>query len=135
MGMTKMEMPFDKECEQDVLGALLVNPAILPALELIPQDFFLEYHRIIFRVIKDLILSHSPIDPCTVADNLTDSQLRYIGGIPYLTRLLILCPAPSIKAHNAARVIREFRLRREMLLRAQRLANLAMDFNTPVREK
>jgi replicative DNA helicase len=127
-----MELPCDPEAERTVLGALLVNPWILPDLELIEVDFYVERHRIIFRVIEGLCKSNCPVDPVTVSDNFSDSQLRYVGGMPYIIRLLVLCPAPSIKAHNTARIIREYRLRRDLLQRAQRLANLALDLNAPL---
>jgi replicative DNA helicase len=133
------ELPYSADSERTILAALLVNPSIFPDLELTPTDFYIIRHRIIFEAIIQLRKEGHSIDGNSVADILTDSQLRYIGGPAYLTQLLYDCPEPTIagailiEGRKHARTLREYRQRRMMLERAQELAQRALDIDTPLR--
>ncbi|MFZ0887748.1 MAG: DnaB-like helicase N-terminal domain-containing protein, partial [Candidatus Binataceae bacterium] len=60
--------PQNIEAEQSVLGAiLLLNEAINQALEiLVPEDFYRESHRQIFRAMAELTDKNQPVDAITL---------------------------------------------------------------------
>jgi replicative DNA helicase len=134
------ELPYDDTTERVVLASMLVNPGIYPELKSTADDFYIERHRVIFNVITRLWKMRKPIDANTVADELTDTQLRYIGGPVFFTELLLECPEPTATSEPAtlsegctqARKLREYRLRRQMLLHAADLVRRALDIETPL---
>ncbi|MFN7992746.1 MAG: AAA family ATPase [Bryobacteraceae bacterium] len=64
-------LPSDVDAERLVLGAVLVNDSRWPELsELIPEDFTVERHRQVFKVMCNLRVCNSQIDRVTMAEAL-----------------------------------------------------------------
>ena len=92
-----------------MLGAILLdNEAINQALEiLIPEDFYRDSHREIYRAMIELTELPSPVDAITLRDWLQkNSKLASIGGPAYIAELASVVPTASNIAHYA-RLVRE----------------------------
>ena len=98
--------PQNLEAEQSVLGAVLLdNEAINPALEvLLPDDFYRESHRVIFRAMTELSDRNVPVDAITLTDALAGGKLEQIGGPAYIAELAAWSrppPTRPLRAHRA----------------------------------
>ncbi len=85
-------LPRNREAEQVVLGAALLDPEeVVPILleRLKPEHFYWRPHRTIYRVIMELFDKGKPPDLITVADRLDElDQLKEVGGRTYLSELV-----------------------------------------------
>ncbi len=86
------ELPKNVEAEQLLLGAALRNPTeAVPLLieRLTAEAFYLQRHRVIFRVVRDLFSRSEPIDIIAVANRLDEiGDTERAGGRLYLNELL-----------------------------------------------
>lgn len=80
--------PANVEAEQNVLGAILLDPKAMAKVDLEPGDFYLRQHQALFRLMKDMDDAGSALDALTVgtrAESLgVDSAF---GGSGYLLEL------------------------------------------------
>ena len=101
--------PQNLEAEQSVLGAILLdNDAINAALEIVlPEDFYQERHRVVFRTMTELSDRNVPIDAITLTDALAGKGfLEQIGGPAYIAELASIVPTAAHTGHYA-RIVRE----------------------------
>ena len=90
--------PQNLEAEQCVLGSILLQQgALVKILELlIPDDFYREAHKIIFRAMVALFEKNEPQDIITVTNLLNDrNQLDAAGGPAYLSTLTDIVPVAA----------------------------------------
>ena len=84
-------LPHSKECEQGVIGAILLEPDLFEqVLDVIPnQDFFyLKEHQTIFNAAFSLFTKGKRIDLLTVTDELrATNKLESVGGAYGLTQI------------------------------------------------
>jgi hypothetical protein len=117
------QLPSNLEAERSVLGAILLdNKSLLEvAGHLHVDDFSLDQHRRIFKVIQELAKIEvgtgralgSSIDLVTLTDKLrTEGLLEMAGGEAYLASLADGMPRVSNIKHYAAIVIEKAKLRR-----------------------
>lgn len=89
--MTARVPPQSKECEQGVIGAILLEPDLFEqVLDVIPnQDFFyLKEHQTIFKAAFNLFTKGKRIDLLTVTDELrANNELESVGGAYGLTQI------------------------------------------------
>jgi hypothetical protein len=103
----EMPLPFDLPNERALLGACLLDrDAVTVARTLVSlEDFFLEKHAIIYRVILDLVDQRIPPDIATVAGRLKDSgELDNLGGLAFLGELCAETPTAMHVEFYAQRV-------------------------------
>lgn len=85
------EMPYSKEAEQAVLGNMIVyDRSLKMAIEsgLQAADFYLNAHRLIYKVMETLANNNQAIDITTVVSALEDEKnLANVGGMPYIIEL------------------------------------------------
>lgn len=84
-------LPSRPESEQAVLGAILVDNALIAdALEIVTaEDFYSPLHRKIFRAMTVLFERSQQIDPILIGELLAqDGQLEAIGGVATISNLL-----------------------------------------------
>jgi len=92
--MAVRELPKNIEAEQAVLGAALLDPEeSLPILieKLVPEDFYLKRHRVIFRTMRELFAEEgrTTTDVISVANRLEErGEMDSAGGRLYLNELL-----------------------------------------------
>jgi len=101
--------PQNLEAEQCVLGAILLdNEAINHALEiLVPEDFYRDSHREIYRAMIELTDQPSPVDAITLKDWLRkNGKLESVGGPAYIAELASIVPTASNITYYA-RLVRE----------------------------
>jgi len=122
-------MPHNKEAEQSVLGAMLLNQeCVTTAFESLNEvDFYIEANKKIFSAMTTLFNRNIPIDLVTVSDELTTmSALEAVGGIQYLSFLASTLPTTAnIEQH--IEIIAEKSLRRKLANAAQKIKDQSLD--------
>ena len=75
--------PHNLEAEQAVLAAVVLdNQALITAMEmLLPDDFYLQTHQVIFAAMRELFEQARPVDMITLTDHLqATARLEAAGG-------------------------------------------------------
>jgi len=118
-------LPYDKEAEQSVLGAILHNnDALLQAAEILqPDAFFSPAHRDLFQAMLELAGRRDPIDEITLANFLRSrNQLEQVGGMGYIAELGDATPVSSnVMAY--AEIVREKHQLRTLITSAVQIAD------------
>ena len=120
--------PHNREAEQALLGALLLQPerAHKVADHIDPDDLYEPRHETIWRAIHDTAATNGvPPDATLVLAHLhTTGDLQRIGGAPYLHTLTAACANPAAIEQYAA-LVRNAARARAVATTGTRLANLA----------
>jgi replicative DNA helicase len=127
-------IPHNREAEEAVIGAVLINPEAYFDLAqfLQPDDFYIVRHRWIWEAFTRLHEKRIPLDILTITEQLESAgQLAEIGGPAYLTSLLNQVPT-SLHAEAYGRMVEADSIRRRMLTAANEIANLAYNQREPV---
>lgn len=118
---------FSIDCEQSIIGGLLLDPASFDLIgDMISEgDFYREDHRRIFRQVALMHHQGRPVDVVTVADELDMAgESESTGGLAYLGEIAANTPsAANIKRY--AEVVRDKRLLRDLLAASSEVADLA----------
>jgi replicative DNA helicase len=120
-------IPHNREAEEAVVGAVLINPEVYYDLAQFLQadDFYIHRHRWIWEAFTRLHEQRIPLDFLTVTEELERAgQLGEIGGPAYLTALLNQVPT-SLHAEAYGRMVEAAAIRRRMLTAANQIAALA----------
>ena len=107
--------PQDLPAEQSVLGGMMLSKdAIADVVEVLrPGDFYRPAHQAIYDCVLDLYGRGEPADPITVAAELERrSELRRVGGAPYLHTLIATVPTAANAGYYAEIVAEKAILRR-----------------------
>ncbi|MFQ6861383.1 MAG: replicative DNA helicase [Beduini sp.] len=83
-------LPHDTEAERSILGAMLLSKEVCYEVigSLMPEDFYLDRHRMIYDTMIDIHKKNMPIDITTLTAHLKDKQiLDKAGGVEYLLEL------------------------------------------------
>jgi replicative DNA helicase len=91
-------LPYHKEAEQSVLGAIFLDPKIIVSVmdHLDNEDFFEQPHMMIYQAMKDLYKDNHKIDFASVASKLEQSQnLAKAGGMKYIIDLADFVPSTA----------------------------------------
>ncbi|MBU1672159.1 MAG: AAA family ATPase [Actinobacteria bacterium] len=119
--------PHNIEAEESVLGAMMISPAAAgEALEvLVPEDFYREAHRTLFRVISDVLALGKPTDPVVVAEELKRrGLLEAVGDRAYVYALIGTTPNPRSVRHYSD-IVKDASRRRTIVDNAYLLADAA----------
>lgn len=129
-------MPHNKEAEQSVLGAMLLeHKCVTTAFEnLEEQDFYIDANKKIFSAMASLFNRNISIDLVTVSNELnTSSSLEAVGGIQYLSYLASTLPTTAnIEQH--IEIIKEKSLRRKLAGAAQKIKDHSLDASSDALE-
>jgi replicative DNA helicase len=120
-------IPHNREAEEAVVGAVLINPESYYDLAqfLQAEDFYIVRHRWIWEAFTRLHEKRIPLDFLTVSEELNNAgQLAEIGGPAFLTALLNQVPT-SLHAEAYGRLVEADAIRRRMLTAANQIATLA----------
>ncbi len=129
-----LQIPYDAESEQGIIGAVLYDPTAFKRVALDFNDFFIFRNKWIWEAIAALDARGDAVDCITVADELQKSgKLTDVGGDAYLTSLLGAC-STSLHAETYARNIKDRAMRRRMLQDANGQARRAYDLKTQLPE-
>jgi replicative DNA helicase len=129
-------LPFAREAEEAVLGAILVNPEVYydVAHFLSAEDFYLHRNRWVWETFNGLHDQRLPIDLLTVAEELErQGRLAEAGGPAYLTALINAVPT-SLHAEAYGHLVEQSATRRRLLEAANQVARLAYQSDTLIEE-
>ena len=90
--------PHSLEAECSVLGGLMLDEMAWDKISsaLTADDFYRGDHRVIFRVMEDLVEKNQPLDIITIAESLDSvNELENVGGIAYISELANNTPTAS----------------------------------------
>jgi replicative DNA helicase len=120
-------LPHSRQAEEAVIGGLLINSAVMDEIDLTPEKFFILRLGWVWKVADELRKSGRAVDSLTICDALeAKGQLSEFGGPAYLTMLMNQCPS-TLEVPTYARMVAEYAVRRDMLAKATRIAQLAYD--------
>ena len=121
--------PHDKDAEQSVLGAILIDKDVLIQIsdKLYSENFYVSAHRYIYEAMQRLFEVRDPIDIVTLSDELKKAKhLEKVGGVEYLTRLAEKVPT-SAHATKYAKIIKDFHTKRELIRIGGEIVEAAFD--------
>jgi replicative DNA helicase len=120
--------PHSVEAEQAILGAVLVNEAVLQACAfLAPEDFYEPVHGRIFNAMRSTATVGARVDAITVGHLFDeDVALLQLGGGKYLAQLARAAES-IVNAVEYARMVRDFARRRRLADAARAMAEKAED--------
>jgi len=108
--------PHDVDAERAVIGSVLLLPALLAEVETLvgSDDFYVEAHRILFRVMIELARRGDPIDTTLICNELKRrTDYDRVGGAPYLAEVLQSVPTAA-NAKYYAGIVREHACKRDI---------------------
>ena len=123
--MNERSMPQKIDAEQSILGSMFLSEkALQRIIETINKDmFYLDSHKKIFEVIKNLSDNKSPIDITTVTAELERKKLlNQVGGVEYLTQIINSVPTAA-NADEYVKIVEEKFLRRNLIEAGTEIAN------------
>ncbi|MDE5879079.1 MAG: replicative DNA helicase, partial [Desulfovibrio sp.] len=109
--------PHSAEAEQAVLGGLLMRPQLMHSIAdiLVPADFYLPAHTVIFRAFLELYSKTAPIDLVSTAEQLKAmNALEEAGGAVYLADLA-QAVVSGANAEYYAGIVRDKALQRGLI--------------------
>lgn len=115
--MNEKMMPQKIDAEQSVLGSMFLSKTALEkAIESLNKDmFYLDSHKKIFEIIKELDDKKIPIDITTVTNELEQKKiLNQVGGVAYLTEIVNIVPTAA-NVDQYIKIIEDKFLRRNLI--------------------
>ena len=128
--------PQNIEAEQSVLGAVLLDNAVLPrVIEILqPEDFYRGSHRRIFAAMLDMFERDQAIDLITLRERLEQkNQLEEIGGAVYLASLVDQVPTAANVAYHA-KIVREKAMMRGLITASTEIAAMSYEGSRDVEQ-
>lgn len=122
-------VPHDKEAEQSVLGALMLDQNAVATVRdtLQPGDFYEERHRHIYAAALELSDRGEPIDPITLRAQLERAgTLSRSGGVEYVAELSVVTPTAASVKHYAD-IVAEHAVRRRLIDAGARVTETGFD--------
>lgn len=117
----ELELPFDAEAEEGLVGAILIDPDVLIENEIDTDDFYLRQLAQIVDAAQTLSRRGVVPDLITLAEELTRrGQLADLGGPARLTDLINATPS-SMHAVYYADIVREKATYRRIIAAAQEM--------------
>jgi replicative DNA helicase len=113
--------PQNIEAEQSLLSCILIDKdAIVKIIDIISEeDFYKDYHKMIYKAMTDLYNKHDAIDILTLSNRLEEKKsLEKIGGRTYLAHLSNFVTTAS-NVENYAKIVQQ----KATLRRLQAAAN------------
>jgi len=126
--------PHNMEAERSVLGGILMDNQAIESFKefLAADDFYSEFHRIIFEAILSLSYQNEPVKLISLIRFLTEhDRLEKAGGEMYLNELAGSIPPLRNVAH-AAKIVREKSILRELAGASSEIMNRTNDMTIDV---
>ncbi|MFP6803485.1 MAG: replicative DNA helicase [Pseudomonadales bacterium] len=117
--------PHSIEAERSVLGGLMLDDNAWDNISgsLAAEDFYRSDHRIIYRVMADLVEKNDPLDIITISEALEGiGELENVGGLAYISDLASSTPTAS-NIHAYAQIVRERSTVRSLISVAHEIAD------------
>lgn len=109
------QLPHNLICEQELLSGILNNSSILPEIinEVEVQDFYIYAHRIIYTSICTLFAEGKEMNLSQLIEAIGKDNLDSIGGVTYLTELII--NVVNIRAKEHISILKDKSFRRKVI--------------------
>lgn len=123
--MEERSIPHSKEAEQNVLGAVFIDPNTIKTLmdKLEQNDFYLRRHRLIFGAISELYKDNIDIDYTTLISRLeTTELLADAGGADYIFGLADTTPS-VVNLEHYINIVKDKAIVRNMIEVAKKIAD------------
>ncbi|EPH46856.1 replicative DNA helicase [Streptomyces aurantiacus] len=121
--------PQDLDAEQSVLGGMILSKRAIDEVinVLAADDFYRPAHQTIFRAIVRMRASSEPVDPITLAAELSRTrELQKVGGPTYLHALVQTVPTAA-NAEHYAEIIRERAVLRRLVEAGTRVVQMGYE--------
>lgn len=121
--------PHNTEAEQSLLSCILIDKdAIVKIIDIISEeDFYKDYHKIIYESMKDLYNKHDAIDILTLSNRLGEkNSLEKIGGRTYLAHLSNFVTTSS-NVENYAKIVQQKATLRRLQTAANEIVRMSYD--------
>lgn len=128
-----MNDPHNIGAEQSVIGAILLQPRLFEDVNLRPEDFYTESHRLLWATISKMLIGRHEVDVITVANAMPQADLERVGGLAYIGELANNAVAANVKTY--ARIIREKSLTRALMAAAVEIREIAEYADMPIAER
>lgn len=131
------KLPHSRQAEENLLGAILINPkSYYHATGIIQaSDFYIHRHRWVWSAYESLHERKINVDFSTVIEELDrKAHLENVGGAAYLMKLTSGVPS-SLHTEEYATIVKEKAQRRNLIDIANRMANLAHNDEADVEEE
>lgn len=128
--------PQAVELEEAVLGALLTESKAYLDIEniLLPDDFYVDANKIVYKAIIRLLANHKPSDMLTIQEELLKmGELETIGGPMYIAQLSTRVASAAHIVYHAQIISQKARARRLIRI-ATEVAEKAYDETQDVEE-
>ncbi|MDY4976037.1 MAG: replicative DNA helicase [Clostridia bacterium] len=121
-------VPYSRQAEQSVLGAVLFDPEQISAVAgvLREEDFYLQVTREVFCAMLDLYHMGKPIDVVVLQDQLLQrGSLDSIGGLAYLSELAAGVPTTE-NLQYYIKIVKDKSTLRKLLTAAGEISELCL---------
>ncbi len=116
-------LPHSLDAEASVLGGIVHRNALLPQVQLQPDDFYDPRHHAIFAAVEALAVDGKPIDEVTLDAQLQSmGKLEAVGGMAYIAQLGLRVPTADNAVHYAG-IVRDLSSKRRLMLTASEIAS------------
>jgi replicative DNA helicase len=120
-------LPYSKEAEEALLGAVLLNPDVIIELDIDASDFYVHKNSMVWIAASTLFNRNVKPDMVTLTEELEQrKQLSEVGGSSFLAALLNWTPS-ALRAHEYADIVREHAQRRRAIQIATEIVKIAHD--------
>jgi replicative DNA helicase len=126
--------PHNIEAEQSVIGCIVLDMEVLPAVAgiLRKDDFYREDHKEIYDAVMELYQKAQPVDLITVSDILkARGTLDGVGGLEYLTHLVNSVPTTANASHYA-KIVEEKSILRKLIKTSSDIVNMGYEASEEV---
>lgn len=110
-------MPYSREAEQSVLGAMLLDMQCIPDVISLckADDFYIERHKELYLAIVDLYNMGRPIDIVTIKEQLTlRGVFDAVGGLQFVMETMNIVPTTR-NAKHYAQIVSEKSVLRQLI--------------------
>jgi len=114
---------YNQEAEYSILGALLLDGALLPQMldTLTLQDFYFTSSRLTIQAMIELQESGRPIDPVLLADSLERAgKLKQVGGHVFIAQVMDMVPSSALLPHYCE-IVKDHAVTRRVMEAAGRI--------------
>jgi len=117
------QYPNSKDVENAIIGSLLINPREVVKVDILPDDFYYDYNRMIFETIQKLYAEKKAVDPVVITN--TNKSIK-------LTELMQMIEntTSSLNLHDYCKELRVMANRRVAIRTAEWLATKAFDMRS-----
>ncbi|MDD5573330.1 MAG: replicative DNA helicase [Candidatus Hydrothermia bacterium] len=130
------ELPFSREVEMSVLGAMLMNEeALFKGLETLKEeDFYIDAHKKIFKTILEIFETHKNVDPLTLTEELKKMEiLEEVGGPEYIMAIIESVISPAL-IDNHCKILLEKSVYRKIIENSTEILKEAFSSSMPADE-